>query len=194
MRGNGTNGANGSNGHGTNGGSAAIEMLPPTYDQAKVDKALKLISEGQSVRNACLDCGLVRPTFILWVLKNVAGLSDQYARAREAQMEALEDEILAIADDSQKDTTTRRDAQGNEYEVPDHEWIARSKLRVDARRWLMSKIAPKKYGDRSETLVSGDPSRPIRIRIDPFKNHREVIAERAPIELANSDPASEADA
>ena len=71
-------------------------------------------------------------------------------------MEAMSDEILAIADDSTNDamTITRRD--GSESEVADNEWINRSRLRVDTRKWLMSKLAPKKYGDKQQVEHSGE--------------------------------------
>jgi hypothetical protein len=137
-----------------------------------------------SLRDACLDVGIARPSFARWVVDNVNGLADQYARARALQIAAMEDEILAIADDSRKDTTTRRDAAGNEYEVPDNEWIARTKLRVDTRRWIMSKIAPKQYGEKTEAAVTvGGGDRPIVIEIDPNRNHREMLRVGEALEL-----------
>jgi len=68
----------------------------------------------------------------------------QYARAREAQADKLAEDILAIADDGTSDVYL--DADGNERTNQDV--IARSRLRVDARKWLASKMAPKKYGDK----------------------------------------------
>lgn len=69
---------------------------------------------------------------------------EQYARAREAQADKLAEDILAIADDGMSDTYT--DENGNER--TNQEVIARSRLRVDARKWLAGKMAPKKYGDK----------------------------------------------
>ena len=43
-------------------------------------------------------------------------------------------------------------------EVADNEWINRSRLRVDTRKWLMGKLAPKKYGDKVQQEISGDLS------------------------------------
>ena len=75
---------------------------------------------------------------------------EQYASAREAQADKLADDILSIADDGTRDTYT--DAEGNER--TDQDVIARSRLRVDARKWLASKMAPKKYGDKLDTTVA----------------------------------------
>lgn len=69
---------------------------------------------------------------------------EKYARAREAQADRHADEILRIADDGASDTYI--DEHGNER--TDQEVVARSKLRVDARKWLASKMKPKVYGDK----------------------------------------------
>lgn len=79
----------------------------------------------------------------------------QYARAREAQADAMLEEIMEIADEGTNDTY--EDENGNERTNQDV--IARSRLRVDARKWAMSKMAPKKYGDKLE--LSGDPDAPV---------------------------------
>lgn len=68
----------------------------------------------------------------------------QYAQARESQAEAIADEILEISDDGTNDTQVDE----NGFERVNHDHIARSKLRVDSRKWLLSKLAPKKYGDQ----------------------------------------------
>jgi hypothetical protein len=65
-----------------------------------------------------------------------------YAHAREAQADLLAAEILAIADDSSGDIITDKD--GNTR--LDREFVARARLRVDSRKWLAGKLAPKKYG------------------------------------------------
>lgn len=74
-----------------------------------------------------------------------------YARAREAQMEQMGAELLEIADDGSNDTY--KDDEGNER--TDHDVINRSRLRVDTRKWLMSKLAPKKYGDKLDLNHGG---------------------------------------
>lgn len=84
-------------------------------------------------------------TFMRWLADEANGsLREQYARAREAQADALAEEILQIADDGRNDTYTDDDGRT----IVDHDVIARSRLRVDARKWLASKMAPRKYGDK----------------------------------------------
>ena len=81
---------------------------------------------------------------MLWLDGSHPQFSEQYARAREAQADKLAEEALQIADDGRNDTYV--DGDGNVK--TDTEVIQRSKLRVDTRKWLASKMAPKKYGDK----------------------------------------------
>jgi len=83
----------------------------------------------------------------LWLTK-YPEFSDKYARAKELQGEYLANQILAIADDGEADVTEREREDGSKYTLVDQEHINRSRLRVDSRKWLASKLFPKKYGDR----------------------------------------------
>jgi terminase small subunit-like protein len=91
-----------------------------------------------------------RSTVYLWLAQN-REFSDQYARACEVRAHELADEIIEIADDGRNDTY--EDGDGNEHVNTDV--IARSRLRVDSRKWLASKLAPKRYGDKVEQVISG---------------------------------------
>lgn len=81
-------------------------------------------------------------------------LRDQYARARDAQAEVMAEDILAIADEectmvkADKHGSRDDDGAGNTEVVFDATAVQRNRLRVDARKWLLSKMAPKKYGDK----------------------------------------------
>jgi len=75
-----------------------------------------------------------------------------YTRAREDQADTLADEMLDISDDSKDDTWVDKD--GNER--TDTEVVARSKLRIETRKWIASKLKPKKYGDKIEHSGTGE--------------------------------------
>jgi hypothetical protein len=98
-------------------------------------------------------------------------------RAREAQMDHYAEEILEISDDSSGDYIEKQNGDGTTYKAFDAEHVQRSRLRVDSRKWLMAKLAPKKYGDKVQ--VGGDPENPIRqvtrierVIVDPRGNER----------------------
>ncbi|MBP6564009.1 MAG: terminase small subunit protein [Burkholderiales bacterium] len=88
-------------------------------------------------------------TVYRWLEQDEA-FRQKYADARARAMEKFADEIVEIADDGRNDKWT--DDEGGEH--VDHDVIARSRLRVDTRKWLMSKLAPKKYGDRLDVNAS----------------------------------------
>lgn len=106
------------------------------------------LADGESLRQICRSDDMPdKATVLRWIPKQPA-FRDQYAHAREMQSEHWADEILEIADDGTNDWTERENKDGTTTEVVDHDHIARSRLRVDSRKWLMSKLAPKKYGDK----------------------------------------------
>jgi hypothetical protein len=55
----------------------------------------------------------------------------------------------------------RQNKDGSTTEVENHEAINRSRLRVDTRKWLIARMAPKKYGDRVTNEVVGKDGGPI---------------------------------
>lgn len=93
-------------------------------------------------------------TFWLWVFQDeTCELSDKLTRAREHGIEALLDETLDIADETKFDT--KRNEAGNE--VPDSEWITRSRLRVETRMKLAQMLKPKKYGPKIDVTSGNEP-------------------------------------
>ena len=90
-----------------------------------------------------------RSTILQWRIDNQS-FSDQYIKAKVDQIEALIDECLDIADNTDNDTLIRENKDGSEYEVCNSEWINRSRIRIDTRKWLACKLAPKLYGDKQQ--------------------------------------------
>lgn len=108
------------------------------------------------MRTICLSDDLPAVSTVCRWLAEHEDFREQYARAREAQADTLADEILDIADDGVNDWIEQHGSEGQpigwEYNG-DH--IQRSKLRVDARKWIAAKLLPKKYGDKQELELSG---------------------------------------
>lgn len=107
-----------------------------------------------------------------WVVDDREGFAAQYAQARELGYQTMVDELLEIADDGTNDYTTRK--QGDEdIEVVNHDHIARSRLRVDTRKWLLSKALPKVYGDK--LAIGGDAGNPIEVKTDLRDMARSIV-------------------
>jgi transcriptional regulator with XRE-family HTH domain len=119
---------------------------PSDYSPEVAERVCVAIAEGYSLRQIAAREGCPDRSTILRWLNKYAEFRDQYARAREIQAEHFADEILEIADDGSNDWIERENDAGRAVVVLDHEHIHRSKLRVDARRWLMAKMAPNTYG------------------------------------------------
>src|SRR5215831_14280009 len=80
-----------------------------------------------------------------WVESNAA-FRDQYARARDAMYDWIAEEIIRISDDASGDYFVE-DRDGKSIVVPDHARVQRSRLQVDSRKWLLSKLS-KRYADK----------------------------------------------
>lgn len=121
-------------------------------------------------------------TMMLWLDGRYPAFSEQYARAREAQADRLAEEILSIADEdcttvqASKHGSRDDDGEGNTEVVFDSTAVARNKLRVDARKWLASKMAPKKYGDKL-AVGGADDLPPVQqnVTLGPAEAYKRLI-------------------
>jgi hypothetical protein len=107
----------------------------------------------------CKELGISTTVVHSWINSNEE-FSKNYARAKEWQADFLAEEILEIADDSSEDVVTIF-VDGRKKEVENKEFVNRSRLRVDARKWIASKLKPKKYGDVIKAELSGPEGAPI---------------------------------
>jgi hypothetical protein len=122
---------------------------PSDYDEILAALICARLMDGESLRTICLDEEMpARSTVHLWLAQH-AQFSDQYGKAREFQADTIFDEILDIADDGSNDWMEKRGEQGENLGWKENgEAIARSRLRVDARKWMAGKLRSKKYGDK----------------------------------------------
>jgi transposase-like protein len=132
---------------------------PTDYTEALAEEICLRLAEGESLVSICREEGMPgRATVFRWLQKYEA-FRNQYARAKELMVESFAEEIIAIADDSSQDTITLP----NGSQRPNREWIARAKLRVNMRQWLMAKLMPKKYGEPAAEEHSGPAAIPMTL-------------------------------
>jgi len=125
---------------------------PSTYTQEIADEICAGLAEGKSLRTVCsADHFPCVATVFNW-FRTKDGFLEQYTRAKAESADALTDEMLDIADDGNNDwMTTNSDEEGGlNYQI-NGEHIQRSRLRIETRKWLASKLKPKKYGDKITT-------------------------------------------
>jgi len=124
---------------------------PSEFTQERADLICSRLAEGESLRAICLDDDMPDRTTVFRWIRDRAEFRNQYASAREDQADTIFEEMLEIADDGSRDYDVGEDGR----EVVDHDHIQRSKLRVETRKWVLGKLAPKKYGEKIQTEHSG---------------------------------------
>lgn len=110
---------------------------PSDYNPETTEYICNEIAEGRSLRSICREDGMPSAGTVCRWLAEHKEFQEQYAHAREAQGEVHADGIVEIADNATPET------------------VAQDKLRIDARKWVASKLKPKKYGDKVQQEVSG---------------------------------------
>lgn len=116
---------------------------PSIYTAELADTICKALSEGKSLRSICRDEGMpTEATVRMWASDDREGFYSQYTRARDIGLDCVAEEVFEIADDGS-----------------DHQ---RDRLRFDARRWYLSKLAPKRYGDKITQEHTGADGGPIQ--------------------------------
>ncbi len=114
--------------------------MPILYTDDQVTAVCEEIASGLSLRKALKEVGIAGKTSFLTWLDNHPDHKEQYARARRDQAHNFADDIVEISDE---ETMTSEMAQ-------------RNRLRVDARKWVASKLLPKVYGDKQALEISGN--------------------------------------
>lgn len=115
------------------------------------------------MRSVAQDEDMPSRSAIRAALEKSDAFQNQYVRACDERAEKLFEEIVDIADDGTNDYMTRTRDDGTEYEVVNHEHIQRSRLRIDARKWMLGKMKPKKYGDKVEIDTDAPVNMVIRL-------------------------------
>ena len=118
---------------------------PTDYDKKICDEICQRITNGESLRAIVEDDHMPnRSTIHLWLLHHDE-FSDQYAKAREYQADTLADELIYLADTAED--------------------VNKARLQVDTRKWVASKLKPKKYSDKIDLTSDGEKIQPLLVKI-----------------------------
>ncbi len=110
-------------------------------------KILEGLADGRRLRAVCREDGMPHIATVMRWCADDKEWCEQYARARAAGDDAMAEDIQAIADDTELDPNDRR-------------------VKIDARKWLLGKRQPKKYGDKIG-LTDGDGG-PLQVVVQQF--------------------------
>ena len=112
---------------------------------------LEIVERHKSARAACKKHDVKTSSFLRWVRESEE-IANKYMRAMELRQDALFDEIIEIADSQENDVSI--DADGNK--IINHNIVQRNKLQIDARKWSLAKMNPRKYGDKVDVTTDGE--------------------------------------
>jgi hypothetical protein len=126
-------------------------MAKQRTDESKMIEVCNRIAVTHlGINKICREVGISSETFYNWLEVSEEN-QKRYARAREAQADLLVEEMIDLSDDKTGDVLeTDIGQQGNNANV------TRSRLQVDTRKWIASKLRPKKYGDKVEVENTGE--------------------------------------
>ena len=137
---------------------------PTKYSDTLVDTICEQIAMGRSLVNICAELDLSYSQVMVW-LQKYPDFTDKYARAKEAQADWYADEMLSVIDNAKSDR--------NEIE--------RAKVKIEALKWIASKLKPKKYGDKLDLTSAGERIEPQPIygglSLRPFERKGAVEGE-----------------
>lgn len=142
---------------------------PTEYSPEIADLICDLISNSnKSLATVCKDERIkLNPSTIYNWLNNNKAFLDKYACAKDCQADFLAEEIIEIADDNSSDIIITSNSEGDTIERENHEFISRSRVRIDARKWVASKLKPKKYGDKLDVGLTIDTDKEIVRKLFP---------------------------
>jgi hypothetical protein len=113
---------------------------PPTfYSEAVIEEICSRMSRGESLPQICRDPAMPNRWTVYDWLKRYPQFLERFNTARQRLYDYWSDDLIAIADDSTKDY----DENGR----LDEERIARDRVRIDTRKWLLCHLSREKFGD-----------------------------------------------
>ncbi len=142
------------------------------FSQQVADAICSRLELGESLRNICTDKDLPAPSTVIKWTSQFPEFREQYARARLVQAELMADEILSIADNLREDPQSRR-------------------TRVDTRKWILSKVLPKVYGDAMQLRHADADGNALKVEVTRVSPRKPRVIDVTPTPAALPPPADE---
>lgn len=126
-----------------------------TFTQEIADEICERLSKGEPLAQICRDEHMPAARTISDWKEAHEEFGTEFGRARDDGFDAIALQALDIADETAKDAHKGKAGEA----IPNNEWIARSRLRVETRLKLLAKWDPRRYGDKQ--LLGSDPDNPL---------------------------------
>jgi hypothetical protein len=117
------------------------------FTQAIADEICTALSAGKSLNAICKAEGMPSEHAVrAWAMDDREGFAAKYARARDLGLDCIAQEIIDIADTPKTGTKTVSKATG--IEITEGDMVEHRRLQIESRKWYLSKLAPKRYGEK----------------------------------------------
>jgi hypothetical protein len=124
----------------------------PTQVVTFKKRVLELLPQGWTVRRILAEPGMCSMSyFFAELLPKDKQFQEQYARAMDLRNDHWADELIDIADDGSDNWFETKFGPKFNKEAAE-----RSKIRIEARKWLMGKSQPQKYGEKVDVTHAAD--------------------------------------
>lgn len=129
-------------------------LTPADYSLAMAAHILDLHAGGLSIVAICAQAGFPSASQLHQWVTHHPDFAEALDVAKRVYSATLINEAVDIADDASRDykTVTRQD--GRQEQVFDHEHATRSKLRVDVRKWVASRVDRGSWGDSKQVDIN----------------------------------------
>lgn len=135
----------------------ALRKAAVRYTPEIADRILEELMSGRPLSDVCSDPDMPTVSAVqYWINDDREGFAARYRQAREIGWHTIGDQILQIVDDRRNDWIARRRDDGTTDLILDPERVNRARLRFKARRWLLSRMLPRTFGDRPERNARHD--------------------------------------
>lgn len=139
-----------------------VNMVYSVEDRRKIvdDICKQVIEEKTSFNKAIANSPITPITFYDWILRDEE-VRQAYNYAREVRADTLFEEIIDIADEPEEGEVITEKPTGIEIkrgDMTDHR-----RLKIDARKWVVARMLPKKYGDKVDLTSGGEKLQPTTI-------------------------------
>ncbi len=128
---------------------------PTIFTQELADKICEQLADGKSMRTVCKQEDMPAMSSVFKWLREHDGFSEQYAKAKDESADAMAEDLLDIADTPVMGEIKTIKPDGS-VEIKQDEMLGHRRLQVDARKWLMAKMKPKKYGEKLDMTSDGE--------------------------------------
>ena len=140
-----------------------LKARPASYSLDLAERICAEIATGRSLPDISGDPGMPHARTVFRWLANQPEFQRLYELACLSRTHALAEEIIAISDDDSADWIEEPAKHGTGVvRRADNAAVQRARLKVDSRKWLLSKLQPRKYGDRVSAEVTGANGGPLK--------------------------------